>query len=1067
MGNNSHLTVYKASAGSGKTFRLAVQYITMLIKQPEDYRHILAVTFTNKATAEMKQRILSQLYGIGHYLSGSDGYYKEVKKAVTLNEQTIRHNALLALDMILQDYSSFRVETIDSFFQTVLRGLARELNIGGNLTLELDIDTVIEEAVNSFLANVQPDSPDKRNILKFVENNIENNKNWSIDKTIKDFSKELFSEIFMQYGQELRQIMTQNPDAVSDYKENLIKARDAVLPNHIEQAKALGQQILSAIGPYVDSLERYAKPLVYKIIDGSMFTDPGKTLNNCATNPDKIIPQTQIRKYPHLASLAQDVLMPLFAQVEQIYNEYVYAKNSYEAALNYLHELSLLLSIRREIDSQSQEQGRFILADTPQLLHQMEEGDTSFVYEKTGSFTRHVMIDEFQDTSDLQWRNLSLLMLECLSANMDCLVVGDVKQSIYRWRNSDWNILNTGIFRDFAQFTPREVTMDSNYRSRQQVIDFNNTLFPKAVDYLAQNYTEVTGLQYPELAKAYAAVHQECTQKDGTGYVYADIITKDIKSDELLETVCQKLALQLDRLTEAGVRQTDIAILFRYSKDIAQIAQWFAQNRPEYNMISSEAFQLDSSVTVRILVNALRWLSDNTDRIALAQLAWEYSKATGSELPFDRIYANGLENALPKAFIEKAATLRSLPLYELTEKIYGILSLDRIEGQSQYVMAFQDAICQWLSRNPGELAEFIVEWDEKLHKTKIPATDINGIRMLTIHKSKGLEFHTVIVPYCDWPIIDTSHKERLWIQPQEKPFDGMPFIPVGFSKNLGNSVFSEHYKREVGLQTVDNLNLLYVALTRAISNLIILSNSPLKSNGFISVNDVLQVCLSAQPFNSEFSDEGITYETGIICPHTERKDIGSQNPFDVKPDVTGLTLRTFPINARFRQSGESTRFVHSDDQDGDRQEEYIQTGKLMHSLFATIRTQADIDPQVDQMLRDGLLESTHKADKLKQDIRAHIADTPGAREWFSGNYALFNEASIIYRDGGVLQNRRPDRVMITPDGRAVIVDFKFGREREEYLHQVQEYMDLIRKMGHPQVEGHIWYVYSNKITDCK
>ena len=386
MGNNSHLTVYKASAGSGKTFRLAVQYITMLVNRPEDYRTILAVTFTNKATAEMKQRILSQLYGIGHSLKSSQSYYEEVKSAVRLNEQTIRHNALLALDMILQDYSSFRVETIDSFFQTVLRGLARELNIGGNLTLELDIDAAIEEAVNSFLANVQPDSPDKRNILKFVENNIENNKNWSIDKTIKDFSKELFSEIFMQYGQELRQIMTQNPDAVSDYKENLIKARDAVLPNHIEQAKALGQQILSAIGPYVDSLERYAKPLVYKIIDGSMFTDPGKTLNNCATNPDKIIPQTQIRKYPHLASLAQDVLMPLFAQVEQIYNEYVYAKNSYEAALNYLHELSLLLSIRREIDSQSQEQGRFILADTPQLLHQMEEGDTSFVYEKTGSF---------------------------------------------------------------------------------------------------------------------------------------------------------------------------------------------------------------------------------------------------------------------------------------------------------------------------------------------------------------------------------------------------------------------------------------------------------------------------------------------------------------------------------------------------------------------------------------------------------------------------------------------------------------------------------------------------------
>lgn len=1072
MGNNSHLTVYKASAGSGKTFRLAVQYIVMLVNNPENYRSILAVTFTNKATAEMKQRIMSQLYGIGHGLKNSQGYYNEVKNAVHLNEQTIRHNALLALDNILQDYGRFRVETIDSFFQTVLRGLARELNIGGNLSLELDTDAAIDEAVDAFLANVEPGSPDKRNIMKFVENNIENDRNWSIDKAIKSFSRELFSEVFMENGQRLRQIITQNPDAVNDYKQNLITVRDNALPRIVEQIKTAGQEILSALsatGSGLDQLARYPKDVSEKIIDGTILDvniDKSQTLHNCATDPGKFFTQKTLKQSPFLANLAQDRLSPIFAQVEALHREYHRLNNSYEAALKYLHELSLLLSIRNEIDRQSQEQNRFILADTPQLLHQMEESDTSFVYEKTGSFIRHLMIDEFQDTSRLQWSNLYLLLLECLSSGQDCLVVGDVKQSIYRWRNSDWNILNTGLENALSIYKPNVTVMDFNFRSHREVISFNNTLFPMAVEILAQHYKEVTGLEYNDLIRAYRGVEQVCARQDDAGYVYAETISEKYPTNRLVDAICPRIAAQLDKLTEAGVLQTDIAILCRNKDRIADIAGWFARNRPDYNMISGEAFQLDSSVSIRILVNALRWLSDSTDRIALAQLVWERECAVnGTAEPFDRLYARGIENCLPQSFTGQTDALRHLPLYELTEKLYAILELERIEGQSQYLMAFQDTICGWLSRTPGDMAQFITAWDDKLHKTPVPAPDINGIRLLTIHKSKGLEFHTVIVPFCNWPVIDTSayHEERLWIKPDTQPFDDMPFIPVGFNGSLANSVFDGYYKHEAGLQTVDNLNLLYVALTRAVSNLIILSNRP--RSGY-TIYDVIEACLGSYQFKSDINEEGIIYETGRICPHSGHRNSDSQNPFDAKPTAQELTLHSYPINARFRQSGESARFVHSADDEGDRQEEYIQTGKLMHSLFATIKTEADIDTQTERLLADGLLGSRKDAEKLKQQIRRHIDSTPGAKEWFNGNYSLFNEASIIFRDGEVLQTRRPDRVMITPDGRAVIVDFKFGREREEYLHQVREYMDLLRKMGHQQVEGHIWYVYSNKITNC-
>ena len=289
----------------------------------------------------------------------------------------------------------------------------------------------------------------------------------------------------------------------------------------------------------------------------------------------------------------------------------------------------------------------------------------------------------------------------------------------------------------------------------------------------------------------------------------------------------------------------------------------------------------------------------------------------------------------------------------------------------------------------------------------------------------------------------------------------MPLLPIGFNSKLANSVFNDEYKQEAGLQIVDNLNLLYVALTRAVSNLIVLSP---QGKG-TTMTDVLIYALSAA-FNCLPDDQNLyIYENGQIMPHQEKESKTTDNPFELKPTTQDLQLRSYPINARFRQSGESTRFVHSTDDSDDRQEEYIQTGKLLHNLFATIRTEADINGAVDKMLSDGLIGSRSKAESLKHQISDHIAKS-GVHDWFNSNYSLFNEASIIYRDGGVLQNRRPDRVIIGPDGRAVIIDFKFGREREEYMHQVQEYMDLLRKMGYQQVEGHIWYVYSNKITDC-
>ncbi len=1065
MNTDRKLTIYKASAGSGKTFRLAVSYIAMLIKNPQSYNTILAVTFTNKATAEMKRRILSQLYGIGHGLDSSRSYYQEIRRLnPTLTEQTIRHNAILALDNILQDYGHFRVETIDSFFQGVLRGLARELQLGNGLAVELDTQKVISDAVTDFLANLEPKSQDMANVSRFIMGNIENDANWNIDASLKEFSKELFSEVFMQKGEKLKEILS-TPNAISDYQDNLIKARNAVLPELKQQILNIGKEIMDAIsaaGYGIEVFKSHIKGSIMGTVTGDILgKEPSKTMLSSCTAPEVFYKKETLKKDPSLRTLAESRLCQCMQKVIDINNEYTFYNNSYSAALKYLYQLSLLLSIRTRIDNQNQELGRFVLADTPKLLAGLRQGDTSFVFEKTGSFTDHLMIDEFQDTSGLQWKNLYLLLLECLSRGKECLVVGDVKQSIYRWRNSDWNILNTGIEEKLGNYSKVE-TMTQNYRSQQAVIDFNNRLFPSVEKYIQEYNMSITGTEFPALGKAYADVCQDCTRKSSQGFVSMNMINTNLKGQNLTDEICQRLSDCLDKLMEAGVRQTDIAMLFRSRKEISKVATWFAANRPDIRMISSEAFRLDSSVPVRILINALRWISDRQNKVALADMIWEWKKYVLKEDVCIQDTVHDMEQKLPESMAGKWELLRQIPLYELVEKLYSDLELNRIEGQDQYILTLFDTVSDWLRHNPGDIQVFLTDWEDSLHGNRIPVTHADGIRLVTIHKSKGLEYHTVIIPFCDWEITKSSSakEDRLWVVPNGEPFNSIPLLPVAFGDSLRTSAFRDSYIDEAGLQAVDNMNLLYVAFTRAVGNLIVFASKHNKNGNCVC--NILESSL-IDVFGCKDEDGIIKYESGTIYPHQEEESSKSDNPFDAEMAPLDISMQSFPMNAQFRQSGESVRFTQAAQDSTDNQQDYINRGKMLHDLFSRIRTMADIDTQVDSLFGNGLIDSQQQANELKHAIHRHIQES-GVGSWFDGNYRLFNETSILFRDNGVMQTRRPDRVMIMPDGRAVVVDFKFGTEREDYHHQVEEYMELLRKMGFKNVEGHIWYVYNNKLT---
>ena len=444
MKNSPELLVYKASAGSGKTFTLAVEYIKLLILNPRAYRNILAVTFTNKATTEMKERILSQLYGIWINDKSSKAYLEKITEELGMPKEQIRMAAGKALHLMIHDYSRFRVETIDSFFQSVMRNLARELELGANLTIELNNMEVLSDAVDSMIERLNRQSPVLYWLLDYIEERIADDKRWNVSGEIKNFGRNIFDEGYIEKGDGLRRKL-QDKDCIKNYRRTL----QAIETEALEQMKGFADQffgILESNGLAIDNLANkskgvssYFSKLQMGKLDDSLRN---ATVEKHLASPENWSSKSSPRRNA-ITELAAAELIPLLQTAEEFRSKNNMLVNSCQLSLRYINNVRLLANIDEEVRRLNYENNRFLLSDTNVLLHNLvHDGDSSFVFEKIGTTIRNVMIDEFQDTSRMQWDNFRLLLLEGLSQGENSLIVGDVKQSIYRWRNGDWGILN-------------------------------------------------------------------------------------------------------------------------------------------------------------------------------------------------------------------------------------------------------------------------------------------------------------------------------------------------------------------------------------------------------------------------------------------------------------------------------------------------------------------------------------------------------------------------------------------------------------------------------------------------
>ncbi|MDR2065011.1 MAG: UvrD-helicase domain-containing protein [Prevotellaceae bacterium] len=1053
----SGLTVYKASAGSGKTFRLSVEYIKLLIENPKSYRNILAVTFTNKATAEMKTRIIGELYGLSKNLDESQRYLQTVCDETHKSKTEVCNRAALALTLILHDYGKFRVETIDSFFQTVLRNMAKELGMGTNFNVSLNDNEILKNAIKLMIENAGENSILLQWLQDSVSQKIEENKSWKIADDIENFYKNIISEKLKSRQDEIYKRFAEK-NFLRLFRTKLNKLIESENEKMKEFAKHFFE-IIQTNDLDVDDFY-YTGKGVYgyftKLADGRFVEENcfNTYVKNCAEDAEKWCRNKT--KISQITSLAENTLISLLHKAELQRTESAKSVNSCHLILKNINNLGLLNDIFKHIHEYSNDNNIFLLSDTSVLLYKMiGNNDASFIFEKTGTAIQHIMIDEFQDTSQLQWKNFEPLFIECLSQGYSNLIVGDVKQAIYRWRNGNWQILNNIEENEkLHYFNPVVKTLGNSWRSAKEIVEFNNNLFPKIVDIIKLEYWCEYGENCDDLEKAYTDIKQEC-KRNVSGFVSVEFLEKSNYEEDVLN----HLIGNVEMLQASGVKASDIAILVRKNDHTKQIAYYFEKYRCQnpdknccYNLVSSKTFNLNSSIAINMIINALRILTNAENTVAQADLAFYYQKnILGNDITDHEIFTGNKRNLLPAEFVKTAGTLKLTPLYELIEKIYLIFNLKKLDENAEYMFSFLDGINEYLNSETSDILKFIEYWETNMFKETIEISgEMDGIKIMTVHEAKGLEFHSVIIPFCDWTL-GAEGNNYIWCETDAEPFSEAGTIPVKYTDKAKNSVFYNEYKNETMQLCVDNINILYVATTRAKNNLIILAKKE-TNNKKHNVSSVMYSALDNENFTS-----------GQIVATVNAAARTSENKFNMLPQPLSVSFVSNRYNAEFIQSDYAREFAKNADDETIYNMVPVNRGKLLHRIFAEIKTQNDINAAVDKFQFDGIIQQSGKQE-LK-DFVVNAITKSQVIHWYSGIYKLFTECAVITKnDKGEIITKRPDRVMIDNEN-TIVVDFKFGRQNIIYNTQVAEYMRLLREMNYKNVSGFLWYVDSNIVEE--
>lgn len=1078
LSDKANLTVYKASAGSGKTHRLTAEYLSLLFASPFAYKHILAVTFTNKATEEMKSRIIIELSKLA---SGQDSdYLKDLIREYNKSESAIREDARKRLINILHDYSSFSVSTIDRFFQQTMRAFTREIGLGGGYNVELDTGRVLGEAIDSMLYDLERSENEQLLdwLIRFSEEKIESGGTWNIRNDIQDLSAEIFKESYKAFSDEIQTDIA-NKGLLDDYKKMLI----AYIRQFEKESKEIGEKAMNImlrfdLQPF-DFIRGKTSPFVnFLRWANSEVKAPTATFQKLVNNVSAWYTKTAPNEIKSKIENAYDNgLNDCVSEIINLYNNSVTYQTACEIN-RYFFTLGILGDVDKNIRNYASENNIMLISDTTELLNKIIQGtDSPFIYEKVGTRVEHYMIDEFQDTSGMQWANFLPLVRDSLSAGNKNLIVGDVKQSIYRWRNSDWKLLDEQLDIDFKTNGIHHQSLDTNWRSDRNVIEFNNAIFETGSTLLQDLYNESLEEMtvnpslasfYTKIKKAYNDSFQYLPEKkkDAKGHVRLEFIDTEENSN-WQAYVLEQLPYTIEQLQDNGYALRDIAILVRTKKEGADVANCLLQyksNNPtskyKYDIISDEALFIRNSKSIKLVISLLKYLRNPEDPTLRTLAIYEYYKFKDQLTPEETIQSHfSVSSDFPENVKANLDRIKELPLYEMTEEIFDLFKEAMEANENIYIQSFLDMVLDFTVKRSSDLDSFLQWWDESGQtKTIFTPDGQDAIRIMTIHKSKGLGFPVVIMPFCNW---DIDHKLTtiLWCQPKIEPFNQLHLVPVKYSQKLSNTIFAYDYLEEKLHAFIDNLNILYVAFTRAKNDLIIFSPKPKeKSKGITNISSLLWACCHStaqQQTDKSFIDLSTSMDN-----ENNRLEVGQsfckfeQKIKDTDTEISIGIIESIPFDNRLKLRL-NNRYFFTDQG----QREY---GTLMHEIVSNITSLDELDKTIDKYQLTGEITSTEKTQISA--LLHHYLSIPEISEWYSGKYKVLNEVQILQPNGTFI---RPDRVMINED-EVIVIDYKFGeKEEKKYLKQVKNYMTQIKKMGYARVKGYICYIVLEKVTEVE
>jgi len=1059
------LTIYSASAGSGKTYKLTAIYLSKLFRSRYNYRKILAVTFTNKATAEMKSRILDHLY---KFAIGEDSDYLEgLVKTIGKTEEWIRIEAKEILNSILHDFSRFSVSTIDSFFQRVLRSFAREIGLHSGFSIELDHTTILSAAVDDMISSATVDTQLKNWLITYAMSNIDEERSWNLKDGIIKLSQELFKEKFKILSIEERSKL-EDKKFLLEYIDKIRSITHSFEKKLQDFGKSAGE-IYSEFGLSEDHFYRKGQGIpgfIKSLVSGNL-----KPPNSYVREIDKDPPRWSTGTIaPQLESAIASGLDIKLREAIHYFDQNIVIYQSARVVLLNIYALGILSDVLHNVHLITTNENSFLLSDAGELLNLITREDQSpFIYEKVGNRYENFMIDEFQDTSIIQWNNFNPLIENSMAEGHDNLVVGDVKQSIYRWRNSDWSILGKVLLGSVDNERIFSEPLTTNWRSRSNIIRFNNALFTIVPEQVDKSLSEET---LPvSFKKLYAeAIQADPSKKDG-GFVRLEFITDD-NEKRWQEVVLERLPHIIESIQDKGYKASDIGIIVRNGKEGGKVLNTlidYSNNGLKqtagynFNVVSNDSLLLSNSPVIDFIVSVISVVNDPKDFINRAIMLRFFLMSTGNKeaekvsLQSDKLI-EGSRIWFPDGYEEFLDSIRQMPLFEATESIINFFRLGEYSWNVPFLNTFQDYIVSFTGNKNADIQTFLDWWEQSGKKKSVvlPGNQ-DAIRILTIHKSKGLEFKVVILPFLSWNLDHLPSKQPvLWVKPGIAPFNELGIVPVKYGKDLDSTIFAEYYKEEKYSVYLDNINLLYVAFTRAKDVLYGFSvDNPRSEN---TIGGVLKNALTLIPednggtefiLRSHYSEENRVFEYGEI-PLNKSEIKGKENlissKYSVSQTMESLKLKLHGENY-FSSESQAIR-------------KRINYGKLMHEIFEGINTPADISVAVRKLVLEGKLAEEESAG-IEKRVNEMISK-PQVLDWFMPDNQVLKEAGILLPTG---VTRRPDRVILK-NKKTTIIDFKFGEENSHYSEQVNQYRNLLLDMGYQNIEAFIWYVDKDKIVSA-